>query len=256
MSDEVRIGRAGRAGRVGPHRESHEPRLLATRFLRTTASGEFHNWDGATAIGTDWGMDENNVYGDCGPAATDHNNAAKSGDPSVIGTLGEPTFTPGVLGAYFAYGIAQGEPGPDPDQGVDNATWLAFLYKNGIIDGYGEVPLTHLDHFAPYGHGLILGLAIDGAEAQADFESTPRRPWREQPQQDGHDVLLIETKSDGDITIVTWGGLQPCTKSFREHNITDAWIIFDKDDPQVDWAALQAALDEVHGVINPQGAAA
>ena len=248
MTDEVRY-----AGLVGPHRESHEPRLLVTRFCAPQPTSGFQDWDGTSEI-VDWGMDGNNQFGDCGPAATDHNNAAKCGNVSVVGTLGVPEFnaTPdysATLETYFAYGRAQGEPGTAPDYGVDNATWLAFLYKNGIIKGYGEVPLDQLDQYAPIGHGLILGLVIDGPVAQTDFEAVPRKHWSRMERKDGHDVLLIKTGADGSGAVVTWGGIQPFTLSFREHNITDAWIIFDEDDPTVDWDALRQALDEVHGVV-------
>ena len=41
------------------------------------------------------------------------------------------------------------------------------------------------------------------------------------------------------------------TKAFRNTNITDRWVIFDEDDPNVNWTALQNALDSIHGVIAP-----
>jgi hypothetical protein len=234
------------AGKIGPHRESHEPRLLATNFV-SMPSG-FLEWDGTAGIGAEWGMNNNDVYGDCGPAATDHNNMAKEGSYAAYGQLGMPKFA-GTLGTYFAYGIAQGEPGPKPDNGVDNASWLAFLYKNGIIDGYGEVPFAQLDYFAQQFHGAIVGLSIDGNQAIQDFDSSPKVPWAAMPNAvDGHDVLLEITHTDGSGSVITWGGVQPFTAGFRQTNFQDAWVIFDYYDPNVNWAALQAALDEIHGV--------
>lgn len=244
MSDEPNVV----AGKVGPHKESHEPRLLATNFVAETPVGGFHLWDGTQHIGQHWQMLHNDQFGDCGPAATSHNNMAKAQNPHIGHDLGRPKFN-GVLGCYFAYGIAMGEPGPQPDQGIDNKTWLGWLYEQGIIYGYGEVPLFYLDWFAQVARGAIVGLIIDGNTAINDFNSQPKVPWSQMPNaQDGHDVLLIKTGGDGSGGFVTWGGVQPFDQSFRGQ-ITDAWIIYDKDDPKVDHAALQAALQDVHGVV-------
>jgi hypothetical protein len=200
-------------------------------------------------------MDLNDVFGDCGAAATDHNNMAKLQSYSAYGQLGMPKYE-GTLGTYGAYGLAMGflplVPSPVgliPDQGVDNASWLGFLYKQGIIKGYGEVPLDSLDSFAQTGRGVILGLSLDAQEAVGDFNTTPRTPWNSMAQTDGHDTLLIQTHADGSGALITWGGVQPFTLFFRETNITDAWIIFDADDPNVDWNALESALAEVHGIL-------
>ena len=255
MTDEF----FGPAGLVGPHRESHEPRLLATRLVAegvTPVSG-FLQWNGTGGVGEKFGMDGNDKWGDCGAAATDHYNIAKTQNPHVVGTLGRPKYD-GTLGTYFAYGLSMGEVGqppepPDePDEGVDNKTWLGFLYTQGIIYGYGEVPLEYLDWFAQTAKGCILGLIIDGNQAISDFQTSPRTPWGAMPNaSDGHDTLLIITNTDGSGSLVTWGAVQPFTPDFRSQ-ITDAWIIYDADDPSVDHSALQAALADVHGPDIPQ----
>lgn len=242
---------AGFQGRVGPHRESHEPRLLASKFLADGVQPVegFLEWNGTEKIGERWGMLGNDVYGDCGPAATSHNNMAKA-DKQIGGQLGRPKFD-GVLGTYFAYGRAMGEPGPRPDNGVDNKTWLGFLYTQGLIYGYGEVPLGSLDWFAQQAHGAICGLIIDGNQAISDFQQSPKVPWSEMPgASDGHDTLLIQTHADGSGGLVTWGAVQPFTEDFRAQ-ITDAWIIYDQNDPTVDHVALQSALADVHGTDTP-----
>lgn len=245
------------AGRVGPHRESHEPRLKAEMFSNITPVTGYLEWDGTTGIGAEWGMDSNDNFGDCGAAATDHYNMAKVQDYAQYGQLGMPQYE-GTLGTYGAYGIAQGETplvpspvGPIPDQGVDNATWLAFLYKKGIIDGYAEVDDNVLDWFTQTFRGVILGLVIDGNQAISDFDANPKVPWDAMGQSDGHDTLGIITHADGSGSLVTWGGVQPYTLAFRQTNITDRWVIFDHDDPNVNWTELQSALDEVHGVVTP-----
>jgi hypothetical protein len=214
-------------------------------------------WSGVQPIGDNWGMDGNDVWGDCGPAATDHYNMAKKGLRDILGSLGRPHFD-GTLGTYWAYGLAQGEHGqpPDPkdkpDYGVDNATWLGFLYKLGIIKGYGEVEDNVFDWFVSNFHGGIVGQGLDGTTASNDFESTPRIPWSPMPQVDGHDTLVIVTHADGSGSMVTWGGVQPYTLPYREQNWQDRWTVFDKDDARVNWPALKEALDEIHGEVTDE----
>ena len=239
--------------RVGPHRESHEPRLSAEKFV-TLASG-FIDGDVTGGI-TDFGMDNNDVWGDCGVAAPDHSNVCKTGSTATAGSFGTPKFAT-LLDAYWAYGLSQGEVGqspnqPDqPDNGVDNASFLGWCYKNGIIDGYGEVPFSQLDSFMVQFHGVIVGTSIDGDTAISDFNASPKVPWPSMPNaQDGHDILVAKTNADGSGFVVTWGGLQPYTSDFRTTNFQDAWVIFDHDDPSVDWVSLQAALESVHGTVS------
>ena len=249
------------AGRRGA-RESHEPRLLATLFKVPGPSNAYVEWDGTHGI-RDFGLDGNDAWGDCGAAAVDHGNMAKAGNAALLNTLGQPKYA-GTLPTYWAYGLSQGETGtapnpPDePDEGVDNASWLAFLYANGIIDGYGEVPVDQMDNYAPEATGLLVGQNLP-ASAESDFEAHPPIPWGspgEVPDgNEGHDTWYAAGHVDGSGELITWGGLQPFTVEYRQRFITDAWIIFDKDDPSVDWTALQAALDAVHGVVQPLAAA-
>lgn len=253
------------AGRYGGLRESHEPRLLAHNFLASgvTPIAGYLEFDHTYKIGANsWGMDNNgpdktnppgfpNGLGDCGFAALDHYNVAKTGETSLIGSFGSPKYS-SLAAAYFAYGVAQGEPGPEPDQGVSNATVLAWAVQEGLIYGYAEVQPEYLDWFASKFDGALLGLAIDGNVASSDFNNWPtRRPWNTMAKLDGHDTLYVKSRGQGQGTLVTWGGLQPFTKSFRETNVTDSWVIFDQYDSRVNWPLLEAALTAVHGTIVP-----
>ena len=238
------------AGRVGPHVESHEPRLLATQFVNTPASGYLVT-DVTSGI-TDWGMDDNDDLGCCGFAMLDHANVAKSAGAVAPGSSFTPPFAD-LAAAYFAYGIAQGEPGPEPDQGVSNATMLAWAVKQGLIDGYAEVPLDQIDWFVGRFSGVCAGLSINDATAQAAF--TAGQPWDAMTNPNGgHDVLIVKTGTDGSGELVTWGRLQPFTAAFRQANVVDAWVILDKNDPAVNWPALEAALAAVHGTVSAPGA--
>jgi hypothetical protein len=260
-------------GNIGPHRESHEPSLLAHLFIdlwkvldpdKHAAAPDpntgYREWDGTHGI-VDWRMDCNgpdssnppaypNGLGNCGAAATDHGNMAKSGNAQLYNTLGQPKYA-GTVPTYFAYGVAMGEvgqssaPADEPDFGVANNTWLHFLWQNEIIDGYVEIPLADLDLYAPIGSGLLTGVQLPDA-AQQEFAN--HQPWDGSPNpQLGHDTWLIQTHTDGGIALVTWGAAQQCTLNFRQNNITDLWLITDKDDPRVNDTALQAALQALSG---------
>jgi hypothetical protein len=250
MTDIAPTRKAGKRGA----RESHEPRLLLSQFRAPQVSPGYQEWDGSHGI-TAWGMDGNDSLGDCGAAATDHGNMAKANNAALLNALGTPTFA-GTIATYYAYGEAQGEvtaPGAaGPDEGVDNASWLGFLYKNGIIDGYGEVPLDELDAYAQDFNGLLLAVALDD-QAEQQFEAS--QPWNGPPDQsEGHDIWLIITHADGSIEVVTWGAIQAATLDFRTNNITDAWAILDESDAMragVNWSGLQAALSAVHGTVAP-----
>lgn len=252
-----------RAGRVGPHRESHEPRLKASELLApgVTPVKGYLAWNGAAGIGERWGMCNNGPdhtnppwmpdgAGDCGFAMLSHANMAKLGNLSQMGKFGFPMFQT-ALDAYWAFGIAQGEAPPHPDNGVDNANLMAWAYKLGLIYGYAEVDDDEFDWFAQEFDGGCVGMTVDPVAAGNDFEQSPRRPWDAMGAFGGHDTLVVITHADGSGALVTWGAVQPYTLAFRQQNWTDRWVIFDADDPKVDHAALQAALLEVHGVVAP-----
>ena len=243
-----------KAGKFGYLTESHEPRLDAVSLLVSGINpvAGYHAFDTTHGIGQNaWGMDSNDKYGDCGFAALDHYNVAKTGKVELIGKFGDSKF-PSLVAAYFAYGIAQGEPGPEPDQGVSNATVLAWAVQQGLIYGYAEIPPEFLDWFAREFHGALLGLAIDGNVASDDFNRWPNRtPWQPMALLDGHDTLYVKSKGQGNGTLVTWGGLQTFTTGFRKKNITDSWVIFDQYDSRVNWPTLEAALAVVHGTDVP-----
>src|ERR1017187_3098404 len=246
MTDSFPARVAGKRGL----RESHEPRLLRSRFMDPFPSAPA-SWDGTHGF-TQWGMDGNDQWGCCGAAGTDHGNMAKAGNLALLNTLGRPKYA-GTLPTYWAYGIAMGEPGPTPDQGVDNATWLGWLWKQGIIDGYVEIPLSELRQAAPGAGGLLVGCLL-GDDAEADFEKSI--PWDDGPSDppdpnDGHDICLAGFDANGRGRFVTWGALQWATAAWMANNPTDAWLILDADDPAVNWPELIAELTPLHGSLTP-----
>lgn len=198
---------------------------------------------------TDWQMLGNDTYGDCGPAATMHNLMAKAATAGVYEADFVLPTDQSTESLYFAYGIAQGEPGPQPDQGVDNATWLKYLFDQGVIEGYAQLDPANSDevHEAMITfNGVITGVQLTDDAEQLFAE---HQPWTTAQGETadpslGHDILLVAYDANGE-TYVTWGALQPSTAGFDAACVQDRWVIITKQDAEragVDFAALQAAI--------------
>lgn len=240
-----------KAGKRGRRPAVHRPELLLSKFRTAPAATPPPSGDVTSGI-TAWGMDGNDEYGDCGPAATDHNQVAKAGNVDEVGKLGGV----GPVALYFRYGIAQGEPPPKPDQGVTNSTWLQWLYEQGVIEGFAELNASDADevHQAMLDFaGVLVGCTLTD-DAETDFEATPPIPWNITPQDqpdpnDGHDILLVKYDANGD-TFVTWGGLQPATVAWDDGAIDEAWVILTSEDADragINLAALQAEIESLGG---------
>lgn len=211
-----------------------------------------------------WGMLGNDVYGDCGPAATMHYRMAKA---CTSGQYEEgfqvPTDTQ-TEALYFAYGRAMGEPGDQPDQGVDNATWLKYLYDQGIIRGFAQLDPANLDeiHSAMLMfNGVLTGVALTD-DAEQLFAQ--HQPWTTAQGENadpnlGHDVLLVGYGADGSGTVVTWGDTQGFDAGWEAACLQDAWVIITSEDAAragVDIAALDAAIQGWGGTLAAPPAAA
>jgi hypothetical protein len=208
----------------------------------------------------------NDAYSDCGAAAFQHGRMAKSGR-NVLDDNGTelPADSQGAtnytLASYYAYGRAMGEPGPQPDEGVDNATWLKFLFAQGMIDGYAELDATNPDeiHIAMLNFsGVLIGCELT-PEAEQEFVN--HQPWTitgtEQPSpKGGHDVYLVKYDTDaGSETVVTWGADQNCTVAWEtgqvQAGVLEAWVFITAEDAQrngVNLPALQQAIRDLGGV--------
>lgn len=252
---------AGKRGRRAP---SHEPALRLSRFA-PPPSAPPPQGDVSGGI-TDWGMLGNDRYSDCGAAAFQHGRMAKSAT-NVLNNNGNAlaadsqAATDYTLASYFAYGREMGERGEHPDKGVDNATWLKFLFKEGMIEGYAELDVTNRDEVRMAMlnfNGVLIGCKLTD-DAEQEFDE--HRPWTvtasDQPdRREGHDVYLIKYDSHaGNETVVTWGALQQCTVRWDTAESRDgdleAWVFITAEDAArngVDLPALQKAIRELAGV--------
>jgi len=212
------------AGKRGRRKPSHLPTLHLTNFA-PPASAPPPSGDVTGGI-TDWGMLGNDKHSDCGAAAFEHGRMAKSGS-NVLDDHGtelpadSQEATDHTLQTYYAYGRAMGEPGPDPDQGVDNATWLKYLFDQGMIEGFAELNAKDPNevHMAMLNFkGVLLGCSLTD---QAEQEFNNHQPWTitasERPDpQHGHDIYLVKYDMQaGTETIVTWGADQQCTVAWE-----------------------------------------
>jgi hypothetical protein len=210
----------------------------------------------------------NDTHSDCGAAAFEHGRMAKSGT-NVLDDNGtelpadSQQATDYTLQTYYAYGLAMGEPGPDPDQGVENATWLKYLFDQGMIEGFAELNATDVNevHMAMLNfNGVLLGCSLTD-DAEREFNN--HQPWtitasqRPDPQ-DGHDIYLVKYDTQaGTETIVTWGADQDCTVAWEtgeeQAGDLEAWVFITAEDAKrngVDLAALQQAIRDLGGTAS------
>jgi hypothetical protein len=244
-------------------RESHSP-VKAHLYRVATFITPPESGDVSQGI-TDWGMLNNDHLGCCGPAAKAHLAMLKAclGLNDQKQPTYQPDFTPptdaSVQADYFGYGISMGEPGPSPDQGVDNASYLMFEYKKGMIELFGEIDLNNLPEGATEAqviqramldfNGCLVGVTLN-KDAEQQFEN--HVPWsigpNDQPEpNEGHDIAFVAYGPSGEI-FATWGASQDATVAWESACITDVWVFGTKDDAEkagYDSAAWSAALADL-----------
>jgi hypothetical protein len=291
------------AGLRGLIRESHAPDALQLHNLAlpgTTPTPPPATADLGHGI-SNWNMlgngpDPHNIpcypqgAGCCGPAMTEHARIAKAalgaGDGSGVFDPGfRPPHTPYTQELYKAFGLAQGEPGPCPDYGVDNLTWFTWLYEQnqktpGIdVVAFAEVALDP-DHI-PAGwtvadvihnamvnfRGACVAVTLN-KDAEAQFERL--EPWsvaaNDPADPDlGHDILLLGygapptgldpgyTYTNADSAMdwfITWGAWQGATVAWDSACITDVWVIMTREDAEAAGYDFDAAIAAIETMLN------
>ena len=252
---------AGKRGRTAP---SHERSLRLSNFA-PPPSAPPPRGDVTGGI-TDWGMLGNDAHSDCGAAAFQHGRMAKSGantlnDNGRVLAADSKAATDYTLSSYYAYGRALGEPGAEPDQGVQNSSWLKFLFDRKLIEGYAELDASKPDeiHMAMLNfNGVLLGCELTD---QAEREFAAHEPWTITPRQKpspkgGHDIYLVKYDAvAGTETVVTWGADQDCTVAWEDGEtqagVLEAWVFITTEDAHrngVDLVALRQAISDLGGV--------
>ncbi len=182
----------------------------------------------------------------------------------------------------MAYGLAQGEPGPYPDQGVSNLAMLTWLYQQTKqhpgedLLAFAEVALpgTSAQDNADAIHramidfrGCLLGLILTD-QAFGQFERG--EPWsisaaNPLDYQEAHDVALVAygdrptrvptyikepiapTVNDW---VITWADWQSMTVAYDAAGITDAWVVMTHEDADRAGYDYNAAIAEIETMLN------
>lgn len=253
-------------------RESHAPHLRLSTFRAGALPAPPASGDVTMGL-TSWGMLGNGPtpanppshptgMGDCGVAGTEHGRMAKA---LVSVGNGVPTFetgfvlptTPYTAGLYFAYGNAQGEPGPYPDQGVTNAMWMQYLYDHKLIDWYGELDTrdpAEIHAVMLACRGVLVAVALNKTAEQQFANGQPWSVGKTDPSTPsmGHDILLVGFSPTGE-TFVSWGAVQHATVTWDSACILDAWAFGTKEDAEragYTFAAIRAAIESAGGTVN------
>ena len=264
------------AGKRGRKQSSHASDLQLKNFRGSLPSPPPASLDNTKGF-KNWLMLGNDQYGDCGPAATEHIRMVKAllSVANETATFASSFVLPNDTNTetlYFDYGVSQGEPGPNPDQGVDNKSWLTYLFNlteaAKVIKGDDVVEwaFAELDASNPTEiraavmnySCVLIGCALSDT-AETEFEngqlwtisaSEPADP------QNGHDVVMAGWDANGEI-LLTWGAPQRATVAWEtgEESAGDleAWVLITKEDAErngVDLAGLQAQIRSWGGTSN------
>jgi hypothetical protein len=261
MTDTAPVQHPYRTGRK-PAR--HVPELAIHNFRSLAERTALPSSGDVTNGITQWGMLGNDVYGDCVPAATEHYRMSKglfTGDAAP--TTGE------TEDLYFDYGVAQGEQGPTPDEGVEIASWLKWLFDETQAakiagDDIEEIAYAEIDDLTMASlnsemlafRGIILGVNLTD-DAQQLF---PNSPWTiangEQPDpNEGHGILHVKYDDAAKLAgEVSWALIEGATYDWIEACCEEAWVIMTREDAEnagVDFDACVAAIKAHGGTVAP-----
>ena len=199
-----------------------------------------------------WGMDGNDVYGDCGVAAINHGFMA---DAVIIGDIKESfPSSRQVVDYYMTYNSGQ-------DVGVILSAFLAYVKANPFcghtIEAYAPAAVHDIPtlQFAINAYGFAYtGISVTQAMMNA-CEGTAWQPWTLQDTMGepvgGHCIPLIGY-DDQFLYAVTWGGVQKITYSAWHSMSTEAWAVITgefvakgDDGRGINLQALQADLSRI-----------
>lgn len=176
----------------------------------------------AAADGFPWGMDGNDVYGDCGVAGIEH------GFKAVDAVLNYPEQAPSdqdIVNYYLTYTNGQ-------DSGVVLADFLQYVQSTGFfghtVEAYAPVAVHDVPTltFAVDAFDFAYtGITVTNAMLQA---ANAGKPWDlddlMSPVAGGHCVPLVGYDSSF-LYCVTWGKIQPITYSAWHFCSTEAWAV-------------------------------
>jgi hypothetical protein len=197
----------------------------------------------------DWGVNGNDLYGDCGVAGINHYFMA---DAAIAAET--ESFPPDqdVVGYYFQFTN-------NVDSGVVLSDFLSYVQRKGFfghtIAAYAPVSVHDIPtlHFAVNAYGAAYtGIKVT-KRMMDSFNSG--KPWDLDdllsPVEGGHCVPIVGY-DDRHLYAVTWGKVQPVSHAAWHYMSTEAWGILSgefvsrgDDNRGINLAALQADLSKV-----------
>lgn len=201
------------------------------------------------ADGTSWGMDGNNVYGDCGVAGINHGFMAAA---SIVQAYSGETWPTDqqVVDYYLSYTGGA-------DTGVVLADFLAYVksrqFFGHTIQGYAPITVSDIPtlQFAVDAYAFsYTGIYVTNA-MEAAFQNG--QPWTLEdlfsPQAGGHCIPLVGYDSNY-LYCVTWGKVQPITYSAWHFIADEAWAVIpgeftSTDGRGISLSALQQDLSKL-----------
>ena len=214
---------------------------------------------------TDWGLYDNDRYGDCGPAAV--GNTRKIITTYLAGREQSPSQAD-VFDLYRRSGNPDFDPVSDTgDDGVDMQTMCEALTTGGIGGtkalGFAQVDVTNPDEtraaIAIFG-SVLLGVNLTQAQqSQTDYGLWDYK--KNSPDWGGHAVVAgsFTSASHGpDVYVISWGQPVGVTDAFWQHQVEEAWVLIWPEHTSttqfmqgIDRAALAADYQELTGRTLP-----
>jgi hypothetical protein len=182
---------------------------------------------------TDWGLYDNDKYGDCGPTSVA--NYIKLVTRYLTGTEISVTQDD-VFDLYRRSGNPNFDPATDADDnGVDMQTMLEALAKGGIGGGhkpvaFAKVNAGNLDEvraaIAIFG-GVLLGVNLEVAQ---QTQTDDGGPWDYDASGTwgGHAVVAgryTSASTGTDVSVVTWAEVMGTTDAFLKHQLGECWVV-------------------------------
>ena len=212
------------------------PLRWAHQYLAVPLPIPVYPIDGTGGV-TDWGMDFNDAWGNCGSAAEIHAEMSTAG---AAGTTGPPPNSPFALSRYVQYAPAPTPPGP-PGPGLVLADYLYDLYIAKDILGFMPCDHTDLrtcDGLIGLGYGLYTGVNL-GDRDEDDFSNGVMWTNTNNPADpsEGHCVLFVKAASAlGPRSCVTWGALQEADQGWWQGHVDEAWCIITTEEQAAHWS--------------------
>ena len=208
--------------------------------------------------GGDWGIDGNDVAGDCTAADCSHGLMLRTANASTI-VIPTTAQTLSLYSDITGYDPSQSDvQGNNPtDRGADELTVMNYMQKVGLlghkIDAHANLNPTNLTNIQwtiqIYG-ACRLGILCTDSMIDQFQNGQPWEPVKGAQVEGGHDVPLVRYMRDGLTTeyfVVTWGTVHPVSPNFM------TWVLEDGT-PVVEEAHVECASDFLRATgVSPSG---